>query len=315
MATSRDDFIIAVRSAFLNKGNQQRFSILGLIFFSLILLLLGTFNFKVVDYLKISIKEVVYRSSFIVSLPENIMKNNYIKVINHFKFYDEYKKNELELKKLRSKSLSNEFIVLENKRLKNIIDDYVIKSNEIMAKILIDKQSPFLRSVIANRGSKDNIKLGMVALDGDYLVGKIVEVNYLTSRILLLSDLNSKIPVLVEPDGIQAILSGTGEEDGVIQYFKKNYKLSDDLIVYTSGAGDLFQAGVPVGRIEDLSFNNERKVSFFSDFSQLQFVKIASYTKIKFDAARKSKELELEKVKSEKLAEQAEELTIKKQKN
>ena len=58
----------------------------------------------------------------------------------------------------------------------------------------------------------------MAVLDGDFLVGKVVEVNYLTSRILLLSDLNSKIPVSIEPNGIQSILSGTGGKHGKLQY-------------------------------------------------------------------------------------------------
>ena len=75
METSRDDFVIALRSAFLKKGTQQRFSLLSLIFFSIIILILGSFNFKVINYIKIGIKEIVYRSSFIVSVPENLLKN------------------------------------------------------------------------------------------------------------------------------------------------------------------------------------------------------------------------------------------------
>ena len=58
----------------------------------------------------------------------------------------------------------------------------------------------------------------MAVLDGEFLVGKVVEVNYLTSRILLLSDLNSKIPVSIEPGGVQSILSGTGGDYGKLQY-------------------------------------------------------------------------------------------------
>ena len=58
METSRDDFIIAIRSALLQKGNKQRFSLVGLIFFSIVILILGKFNFKAIDYIKIlSIKE------------------------------------------------------------------------------------------------------------------------------------------------------------------------------------------------------------------------------------------------------------------
>ena len=72
---------------------------------------------------------------------------------------------------------------------------------------MIDKDSPFLKSIIVNKGSKDSVKLGMAVLDGNYLVGKIVEVNYSTSRALMISDLNSKIPVSIEPGNIQSILS------------------------------------------------------------------------------------------------------------
>ena len=70
MQPSRDDFVIAVRSAFLKKENKQKFSLIALILLTITILTLGKFNFKAVDYLKISLKEVAYRSSFIVSVPE-----------------------------------------------------------------------------------------------------------------------------------------------------------------------------------------------------------------------------------------------------
>ena len=73
METSRDDFVIAIRSAFLKKETQQKFSILTLIIFSIIFLILGEINFKPINYIKIAIKEIAYRSSFIVSGPEKII--------------------------------------------------------------------------------------------------------------------------------------------------------------------------------------------------------------------------------------------------
>jgi len=279
METSRDDFVIAIRSAFLKKGTQQRFSLLGLIFFSIIFLILGSLNFKVINYLKIGINEIVYRSSFIVSVPENLIKDNFLVVQNHLNLYKKNEKNKSELVNLRAKNLLNEFLVLENKRLKNIIDDYLVKSDTIFAKVLSDKGSPFLKSIIVNRGSKNNIKLGMIVMDGEYLVGKVVEVNYLSARVLLLSDLNSKIPVVVEPNEIFSILSGTGKDYGIIQYSKKYKDIESESIIYTSGSGSLFKAGIPIGRINYANLNEEKKVEFFSDFSQLQFVKIFSFIK------------------------------------
>ena len=277
MESSRDDYVIAIRSAFLKKGTQQRFSLLGLIFFSIIFLILGSLNFKAIDYVKIGIKEVVYRSSFIVSLPETFLKKNYLIIKNHFELYDQNKINKKELEFLKAKDLSNKFIISENKRLKIIVEDYFAKKDEIFAKVISDKQSPFLRSIIVNRGSKHNIKLGMSVLDETYLIGKIVEVNYLSSRVLLLSDLNSKIPVSVEPAGILSILSGSGEDFGVIQYTKNESKIDINSLVYTSGSGGLFKAGIPVGKIKEKDSNKKIEVDFFSDFSQLSFVKITSF--------------------------------------
>ena len=277
METSRDDFVIAIRSAFLKKGTQQRFSLLSLILFSIIFLVLGSLNFKAINYLKIIMNEVVYRSSFIVSGPENFLKDNYRIVQNHINLYEENEINKSELKVLRSKDLLNEFIVSENKKLKNIVDDYLVESDTIFAKVLSDKGSPFLKSIIVNKGSKHKVNLGMVAMDGEYLIGKVVQVNYLSSRVLLLSDLNSKIPVTVEPNGTQSILSGTGKDHGVIQYYKKNDIIEDQSIIYTSGTGGLFKAGIPIGILNSNYLNEQNKVEFFSDYSQLKFVKIFSY--------------------------------------
>ncbi|MDA7477067.1 rod shape-determining protein MreC [Candidatus Pelagibacter ubique] len=279
MEPSRDDFVIALRSAFLKKGTQQRFSLLSLIFFSIVFLILGSFNFKIINYLKAGIKEVVYRSSFIVSVPENLLKDSYLTIQNHKKLYKENEKIKSELEILKAKDLLNEFIISENQRLKNIVDDNLVKSDIIIAKVLSDKSSPYLRSIIINKGSKHKINLEMVVIDGEYLVGKIVEVNYSSSRVLLLSDLNSKIPVIVEPNTVISILSGTGKDYGVIQYSKKYEDIKNESVIYTSGAGSLFKAGIPIGRMNINNLSDEKKVDFFSDFSQLKFVKVVSFKK------------------------------------
>ena len=279
MATSRDDFVIAIRSAFLKKSYQQKFSLLTLIFLSFIIIILGSFNFKAIQYVKIGIKEVVYRSSFIVSIPENYLKDLNIKIKEHLSFYDQYKKIEIELKNLKEKKLSNDFLILENNKLRELINE-TVQSEDVYAKVLVDKDSPYLKTIILNKGSKNNVKIGMAIVDNSYLVGKIIEVNYTNSRALLLSDLNSKIPVLLEPIDVHAVVSGTGKNYGVIEYTKNEYdqKISGkEIIVYTSGYGGLFKSGLPVGKIITDDKTKESKVNFFSDFRQLDYVKIVSY--------------------------------------
>ena len=92
MEASRDDFVIAIRSAFIQRGNKQRFSLFFLLTLSIILLILGKFNFSAVNYLKVSIKELVYRASFIISVPENYVIDSYINLKDHFTYHDHYRK-------------------------------------------------------------------------------------------------------------------------------------------------------------------------------------------------------------------------------
>ena len=276
MATGRDDFVIAFRSAFLKKKDKQKFSLLSLIFLSIIVIIIGNLNLKVIQIIKSGINEVAYRSSFFVSIPENKIKKLNIEIKEHMNLYENYKKKDLELKTLKENKLINDYLILENKKLRTLIDES-INSEEIFAKVLIDKESPYLKSIVLNKGTKDKIKMGMAILDGVYLVGQIIEVNFTNSRALLLSDLNSKIPVLLEPNGIQAVASGTGKNYGVIEHTKEEYTKEinvNEKIVYTSGLGGLFKPGIPVGKISKDSGN---KINFFSDFTQLDYVKIISY--------------------------------------
>ena len=276
MATSRDDFIIAIRSAFIKKGNKQRFSLIGLIFFSLALLILSKVNFAVTNYIKITLNEIVYRSSFIISIPEKKIQIFSEKIQEHLNLYDDYLLVKKRLNQLQSEKYDLQFLKEENKRLKKNIDEYIYNSEELVAKVLIDKDSPFLKSIIVNKGSKDKVKLGMAVLDRTYLVGKIVEVNYSSARVLLVSDLNSKIPVGIEPGNIQSIMTGTGKQKGKIEYLEKEITIDDQSIVYTSGSGGLFKSGIPVG-IYNKEENEEGKVTFFSKLTQLTFVKLVSF--------------------------------------
>ena len=251
MAAGRDDFVIAIRSAFLKKKDKQKFSLLTLIFLSIFVIILSNFNFRAIQIIKFSINEVIYRSSFFISVPENYIKDLKVNIENHMKLYNEHNKTKIELEKIKQKKLVDDFLKIENEKLRSLIDEN-IKSNEIFAKVLIDKESPYLKSIVLNKGSKDNIKIGMAIIDGVYLVGQIIEVNYSNSRALLLSDLNSKIPSVLEPGNIQAVISGTGSNYGVIEHTQKDYKKDleqKEIIAYTSGLGGLYKPGIPIGKI------------------------------------------------------------------
>jgi len=274
MVKSRDDFVIAFRSAFLKKNVKQKFSLLTLLITSLIILIFSNLNLKIINILEKGLQDIVYRSSLIVSIPEKKFNEYYIKVKDHLNLYDLKNEEENLLEKYNAEKLANEYLISENNRLREIIGEQQLSQGSIIAKVLLDKESLFLNSIIINKGSKDNIELGMAVVKGEYLIGKVVEVNFLTSRVILITDINSKIASIIEPIGIHVIVSGNGKTQGVIEYLKdENYpKLNDELNIYTSGVAGVFKAGIPIGKLK--LNDKEMLVEFFSDLSQLEFVKI-----------------------------------------
>tara|TARA_B100000900_G_scaffold247586_1_gene210630 strand:+ start:816 stop:2030 length:1215 start_codon:yes stop_codon:yes gene_type:complete len=272
MASSRDDFVIAIRSAFLKKETKQKFSLLTLLFISIIIIFLSSFNFKIINNFRGVINEIVYRSSFIVSIPENFIINSYKRIIEYSNFYEEFKLNSEELKNFKSKEVLNEIIISENKELKGLIEDFTLTTSKILAKVIVDHDSPFLKTIIINKGSSDGLKIGTNIFDKSYLVGRVIETNFKTSRVLLLSDLNSSVPISIIPGNVQAIVIGDGATSGEIKYIKDNLidEIQKQSIGYTSGTGDLFRSGVPVGRLN--TDNGKIFINFYSDFTQLKYV-------------------------------------------
>ena len=272
--TGRDDFIIAIRSAFLKKGNRQKFSLFTLLIISSLVLSLEYFKSGPVDKFRSIAKDIIFKASYFISGPFVYIEENYYNFKNHIKMYEEYavlKNKNYDLESLKNQNI---FYKAENKKLKKLIDEKNIYSEKyILSKVLLDQQSPFLKSVIINKGFKHGIRTGVAVKEKFYFVGKVINVNLLTSRILLASDLNSKIPVIIEPSGANAILSGQGQNDyAELEYLPKQKKIKIGDIVYTSGIDGIISDAIPIGKI----FEKDDKlfVEFFVDFNQLQFVKI-----------------------------------------
>lgn len=283
MSVSRDDFVIAIRSAFLKKETKQKFSLLSLIFLSIFILILSNYDFRIIKLIKSGINEVIFRGSYVISTPEKILNYTKKEFEYHLAVHSKVLEYEKQLKEYKSQDLSYAILNFENQKLREQLDDYLVSNELIFAKIIIDNDSPYLKSIVLNKGSKDGVLNGMVVLDQNYLVGKIIDVNYTTSRVLLLSDINSKIPISISPNNLQAIVSGTGGELAKIEFLKKDHykKIESNSIVYTSGTAGLIKSGIPIGKIkkiENTSVEN-MNVEFFSDFSQLQYVSLASFDK------------------------------------
>ena len=121
MDTSREDFGIAIRSAFLAKGSKQKFSLFALIVLSIILLFVETIETKPLNYFRAFIKDVIYRGALVVSAPSKSINNFTDFVKEHVHLYDDYSKLKKENNELKNKISQTHFLELENTQLRKLI--------------------------------------------------------------------------------------------------------------------------------------------------------------------------------------------------
>ena len=273
METSREDVGIVIRSAFLRTGTKQRFSLFFLILVSIILIFFEKIETKPLNYARSIIKDGIYRVSQIANYPVKSFENSINFIDKHINLNKKYKVLKKENEILKSKIVKDEFLNLENVQLKKLIDEQVdSKNNLVSSRVIIDKQSPYLNSFIINSGTNKNLKNGMTVLDGKYFIGRIVDVNFFSSRVLLVSDLNSRIPVIIEPEGVHAILNGHGSANASLEYLPENHKIKKDDKVYTSGKEGVFSPGIPIGEV--LIKDKQIEVLLFSNLDQITFVNV-----------------------------------------
>ena len=273
MDTSRDDVGISIRSAFLRKGIQQRFSLFILIIFSILLIFLETIDAKPLNKIRSFIKDVVYRTAVVANYPTKIFSGSYNLVEDHFNLYQNYNNLKKENENLKNKYSKSEFLELENSQLRKLIDEQAkSESNLVSARVMLEEQSPYLNSFVINIGGNKKIKNGMAVLDGKNFIGRIVDVNFFSSRVLLVTDLNSKIPIISKPSGNHAILSGHGDESPTLQYLSENHKIQEKDKIYTSGKEGIFAPGIPIG--EAKIKKDIIEVELYSELSEITFVNI-----------------------------------------
>ena len=212
MAEQRDDFIIALRYALLKKGTQQKFSLFFLIIFSIIIFTLDKLSLSYVQKTRAVLNDLIYQVAIVTSTPEKFTKYVIKLTSDHYSVYRENEKLKEEVEVLRNEKIQNEYLLTENTILKEALQLTGTKALEqdisIIAKVIIDQESPYLKSFLLNKGTRDGVLKGMTVFSKKYLIGTIIESNYLTSRVLLINDLNSRIPVIIENTSVNAILTG-----------------------------------------------------------------------------------------------------------
>jgi rod shape-determining protein MreC len=143
--------------------------------------------------------------------------------------------------------------------------------------VLTDSGSPFRQSALINVGRRDGVQDGWATMDGLGLVGRISGVGEGSSRIILLTDSNSRIPVTIKPSGQKAILAGTNAAYPVIEFLETPDLVHPGDRVVSSGDGNVFPPGILAGQIV-MGRNGRLLVQLAADYQRLDFVRVLRTT-------------------------------------
>lgn len=162
----------------------------------------------------------------------------------------------------------------ENKSLRDLLNVTPDPQNRyITARILSDSNGAFMRSVTVSAGTGNGVKKGQAVLAGDGLVGRVVEAGQKISRVLLLTDVNSRVPVLLENSLQHAILAGNNSDTAELLHLPSDTRVENGTRLITSGQGGIFPYGVPVGKVVTDKAGDMRVV-LFAEISNLLHVRI-----------------------------------------
>jgi rod shape-determining protein MreC len=143
-------------------------------------------------------------------------------------------------------------------------------------RIIADSGGVFVRSLLVDVGARDGVARGQAAVAGDGLIGRIAEVGDISARVLLITDLNSRIPVMIESTRDHAILAGDNSDQPKLMYLPPNLTLKPGERIVTAGDGGAFPPGLPVGVISSV-VDNTARVAPFADWGRLEYVRIVDY--------------------------------------
>ncbi len=146
----------------------------------------------------------------------------------------------------------------------------------ISAQIIADSGGAFARSVLVSAGGREGVTRGQAAVTGEGLVGRVAEVGGRAARILLLTDLNSHIPVMLDSSRERAVMAGDNSDQPRLLYLPINVTAKPGERIVTDGSGGIFPPGVPVGVVASVDSGIIR-VEPYADLSRMEYVRIVDF--------------------------------------
>lgn len=182
-------------------------------------------------------------------------------------------------------------LAAENERLRDLLNFVPAPETKyVSARVIADTGGSFVRTILVNAGRRDGVRSGLPVVVGEGMIGRVVETGERAARILLVNDLNSRIPVAVGPDRERAVLAGDNSSRPKIIYLAANSDIQIGARVVTSGQGGVFPPGLPVGVVTGTGSGGIRVETFVAP-SRLEYVRIMDFglAGVLNDAPRSSK--------------------------
>lgn len=259
------------------KSKFQRFSVGALVALTFGLMLLGKADTVFVEKARIVFNEILAPVEAFLAKPAKIV-SDLIEGFHSLVFMRrenvKLREENKELIDLRSKA---ERLRFQNEELSRLLK-YVPppEATFVSAQVIADAGNAFAQSLIAFAGTDEGVSKGDVVLSGEGVVGRIAFAGDEASRVLLLTDINSRIPVRLSPSDIPAILSGDNSEYPQLIFLPRNVKVSVGDKVVTSGTAGVFPSDLPVGTVHSVA-DGVVKVKLFSNRNRLEIVRIVNY--------------------------------------
>ena len=146
----------------------------------------------------------------------------------------------------------------------------------VTARVVADAGGPFVRTILISAGEKDGIQRGQAIATGDGIVGRIVGVGARASRVLLLTDLNSRVPVIIQGTKLRSMLIGDNSPHPKLDFLPSSAAVNPGDRIVTSGDGGMFPAGLPVGVVKSMDGRIPR-IQLFVDLKKLDFVRVLRF--------------------------------------
>ena len=259
------------------KSLTQRFTLILLIGVSLALLIWGRAEPKFLDSLRTNVGDITTPFLEIVSHPAGAIATLIDGTHSMVYIYEKNAQLEQENTNLLKEQMLYKKILIENIKLREMLR--VVPDPEasyITARVIADSGGPFVRTILINAGTKSNVRKGQAVITHIGLVGRVVRAGKHSARILLLTDLNSRIPVVIEHSRESAILAGDNTNNPQLQFLPIDADIKVGSRIITSGQGGVFPPGIAVGLISSISADRIL-IQPYADWDRLEYVTILDY--------------------------------------